>query len=391
MVKAGVDRLLKMEVAWKNQRIGLVTNDAAKTAHQAATRCALLQEGFNLVKIFSPEHGISAAGADGAPMKDLTDPLTELPIISLYGDKLAPRPSDLSDLDLLLFDIPDAGTRFYTYLWTLSYCLEICAKEKKKFIVLDRPNPLSGELSLAAGPFLDEISCSSFIGRWSIPIRHSCTLGELALYFNEVRKIGCPLEVIPCLHWKRSQFYPATQWPFTPPSPALQAFDNMLFYPGTCLIEATNLHEGRGTKEAFAMVAAPWLDTRLLQSHLSAYGVDGIDFVEKSFVSNSNRYTGQNCNALLFSACAPQQFDPVRFGFLLIKCIKDHFSSFEWSVYPTLVNPSGKEHLDRLVGVHDARAWFDLPLPAFEQLIAAQCIVSRSWPSMVSSFLLYEE
>lgn len=188
MVKTGIDILLEHTPSWKQSRIGLVTNDAALTGQGIASRKAILDNGFNLVRIFSPEHGLSATGADGAPMKDQKDPLTGLPVISLYGEKVAPAADDLCDLDLLLFDIPDAGTRFYTYLWTLTYCLEVCASTKTTLIVLDRPNPLSGILSLAGGPFLDESNCSSFIGRWSIPIRHSCTLGELALYFNQEKK-----------------------------------------------------------------------------------------------------------------------------------------------------------------------------------------------------------
>lgn len=389
MVKAGVDIVLQQLPEWRQQRIGLVTNNAARTCQGLSSRKALLDNRFNLIKIFSPEHGISAAGSDGAAMQDQIDLLTNLPVISLYGDKLAPSATDLLDLDLLLFDIPDAGTRFYTYLWTLSYCLEICGITQTTLIVLDRPNPISGDISLASGPFLEEASCSSFIGRWSMPVRHSCTLGELALYFNAEKKIDCPLRIICCKGWERQQFYVDTQWKFAAPSPALQGFKNIIFYPGTCLLEATNLHEGRGTDQAFALVAAPWLDTTMLRHQLMARGALGIDFSEGNFISSSGRYRGETCNALFFSVDDHRQFDSVWFGFLLVKCIKDLFSSFAWDVYPTAVNPTGQQHLDRLTGVSGSQQWFDLSFEEFKEHIRDKCSTSSHWGDKITPFLLY--
>ncbi|MFM8591814.1 MAG: exo-beta-N-acetylmuramidase NamZ domain-containing protein [Sphingomonadales bacterium] len=390
MVKSGTDIVLQQVPVWRKQRIGLVTNDAACTLQGISSRKALLDSGFNLIKIFSPEHGISAAGADGAPMHDQSDPLTRLPVISLYGEKLAPSANDLADLDVLLFDVPDAGTRFYTYLWTLSYCLEVCASVQKPLIVLDRPNPISGLLSLAGGPFLDEARSSSFIGRWSIPIRHSCTLGELALYFNQEKKIGCSLQIICCEGWARHQFYPDTNWKFIPPSPALQQFESLLLYPGTCLLEATNLYEGRGTKQAFSLVAAPWLDTRLLRDRLLACGDLGVNFTEETLRSSGARYAGETCKALLFSVTDFRQFDAVFFGFLLIKCLKDNFSAFAWATYPTAVNPTGQHHLDRLSGVPNSQDWFDLSIDQFKILIRDRCATSKTWSDKINPFLLYK-
>ena len=175
----GIDRILAQSPEWKTKRIGLLTNDAAKTSSGVLNRTALIEAGFNLVKLFSPEHGITATGEDGAKMDDTNDPITGLPIISLYGNKFMPTANDLEEVELMLFDIPDAGTRFYTYLWSMTYWIEAAAKFKKQVIVLDRPNPLGGDLSMAKGPMLDD-SISSFIGRFNIPIKHQCTMGELA-------------------------------------------------------------------------------------------------------------------------------------------------------------------------------------------------------------------
>ena len=202
----GIDHLLQLSaIEWKHSRIGLVTNEAATTHAMEPTRLVLQKAGFNIRKLFSPEHGLNVKGADGAPMLNGVDELTDLPVISLYGQKLAPDQTDMEDLDCLVFDVPDAGVRFYTYLWTLSYLLEACARYQKPLIVLDRPNPISGLADLQEGPFLDEI-CASFIGRWNIPLRHSCTLGELALYFNANRGIKANITVIPCQGWNRSSW-----------------------------------------------------------------------------------------------------------------------------------------------------------------------------------------
>ena len=189
----GVDVLLATEIIpWKSQRIGMVTNEAATTQSLVPSRLALQ-------KLFSPEHGISAKGADGAPMLNGFDELTDLPIVSLYGQKLAPTAEDLADIDLIVFDVPDIGVRFYTYLWTLSYLIESAATQKTPLIILDRPNPISGLMELNEGPLLDP-HCTSFIGRWPMPIRHGCTLGELALYYNTQRNINATLEIIPSLY-----------------------------------------------------------------------------------------------------------------------------------------------------------------------------------------------
>jgi uncharacterized protein YbbC (DUF1343 family) len=169
----GIDIILQNEPNWKMERIGILTNDAAKTNSGIISRKALKEAGFNLIKIFSPEHGIQAMGVDGAFMENGMDEITGLSIISLYGEKLMPTADDLKDIDIMLFDIPDAGTRFYTYLWSMTYWIEAAAKYHKQVIILDRPNPLGGSLSMSEGPMLDA-SLTSFIGRFNMPIKHQC-------------------------------------------------------------------------------------------------------------------------------------------------------------------------------------------------------------------------
>jgi uncharacterized protein YbbC (DUF1343 family) len=170
---AGIDRLLASPPDWRHSRIALVTNEGATTSGFRPSRQALLAAGFRLVKLFSPEHGLSATGPDGQRMADGYDRLTGLPVLSLYGSRLAPDEEALADVDLVLFDVPDIGARFYTYLWTLTHVMEACARFGRRLVIADYGNPLSGRLELAEGPLLDEAHCSSFIGRWALPVRHS--------------------------------------------------------------------------------------------------------------------------------------------------------------------------------------------------------------------------
>ncbi len=387
-IRFGIDRLLHTQPSWKEQRIGFVTNHAATTHDLLPSRKALQEHSFHLVTLFSPEHGLDMVGADGHEMHDGTDLLTGLPVTSLYSSKLAPSSEDLSGIDILLFDIPDVGSRFYTYLWTLTYTMEACAKSGKKLVVLDRPNPISGNLDLAEGPMLDELQ-ASFIGRWAMPVRHSCTLGELALYFNAIKNIGCNLEVISCEGWERNFFQPDWGIRFVPTSPAIQSFETMLLYPGMCLLEATNISEGRGTDRAFTVAGAPWINGTDIAGIFHAMGLDEIEVTALEFTPGDSKYTGQVCRGIQVSPREPGYFQPVFFGLLLIRVIRERYPEhFAWAPYPTLVNPTGRQHLDKLLGIENSEALFELSLPKF---IAAITRLTRcgEWKEAVGEYLLY--
>lgn len=388
MIYFGIDNLLQQSPDWKTARIGLVTNHAATTRSLVPSRQALLEAGFKIVKLFSPEHGLDVKGADGQPMRDGVDPLTGLGVTSLYSGKLSPDEADHAELDVILFDIPDIGCRFYTYLWTMTHVMESCARYGTRLIVLDRPNPVSGLMDLAEGPVLDE-SQSSFIGRWSLPVRHSCTLGELALYFNETKKLGCKLEVIKCSGWRREMFQPDWGTTFVATSPAICRFEAMQLYPGLCLLEATNVSEGRGTDWSFQSVGAPWLQAKKMAQILAQMGMDELRFTAGSFIPAHSKFAGQRCEALHFEVVDALAFKPVFFGMLLMKMIRDiHGALFRWDVYPTLVNPAGTHHLDKLLGVGGSEQLFELPLQSF--LAKAQQLTAvREWETAVSGYLLY--
>ena len=282
----GIDLFLSEPGVNKNSRFAMVTNNAAFTADKLLSRLGLVKSGFNLVKIFSPEHGISVRGEDGAFQNHSIDVKTNLPIISLYGDRLIPAEEDLKDVDVVLFDIPDVGCRFYTYLWTMTHTMEACAGHKKQLIIMDRANPITGNLSMSEGPLLDEQKCSSFIGRWSIPIRHSCTLGELANYFSNKKVNGLDLRIIKMKNWDRDQFTNE----FYPTSPAIQNISTALVYPGMGLLEGINVNEGRGSDKPFMQFGAPWINAEKLLNEIGLKGSAGIIIKPATYIPESSLY-----------------------------------------------------------------------------------------------------
>jgi len=379
-VISGIDAFLQNSEVNKNSRFAIVTNNAAFTSDRILSRLAVVEKGFNLVKIFSPEHGISVKGADGSYQKDSIDIKTMLPIISLYGDRLMPGEEDLKDIDIVLFDIPDVGCRFYTYLWTMSYVMEACAKYNKPLIILDRPNPIGGNLEMAEGPMLDEASCASYIGRWSIPIRHSCTLGELATYFSNKKIKGLDLKVVPIKNWDRNQ----VTNDFYPTSPAIQNISTALIYPGMGLLEGININEGRGTDKPFMQFGAPWIIAEELQMVLKNKNIAGFDLKSCSYTPADSLYKNETCYGLELNLTDANKFRPVAFAIDLISVLfKLYPHQVKERAYVTNVNPTGGGHLDKLLGVKNS----------FQVLKSGASIptdVLENWPSEISSLLLYK-
>ena len=378
-VISGIDIFLQDPEINKNSRFAIVTNNAAFTSAGILSRLELVNKDFNIIKIFSPEHGISVKGADGSFQKDSMDIKTALPIFSLYGDRLMPTEEDLKDIDIVLFDIPDVGCRFYTYLWTMTYVMEACAKYNKPLIILDRPNPIGGNLEMAEGPMLDEKNCASFIGRWSIPIRHSCTLGELAAYFSKKKIKGLDLKVVPIKNWDRghiaNNFYPT--------SPAIQNISTALVYPGMGLLEGININEGRGTDKPFLQFGAPWINTEELKVEIKDKKIAGIEIKPCSFLPTDSLYKNEKCYGLELNLTDANKFHPVAFGVHLISTLFNLFPhEIKERAYITNVNPTGGGHLDKLLGLKNA---FEL----FRSNASIETNVSDYWPEEIANSLLY--
>ena len=379
----GIDSLLSDPNYDKNSQFAIVTNNAAFTSQRILSRLALVKNGFNLIKIFSPEHGISVRGDDGVYQKHSTDIKTDLPVISLYADRLMPTEDDLNDIDVVLFDIPDVGCRFYTYLWTMTYTMEACARYNKQMIILDRPNPIGGNLDMAEGPMLDELNCSSFIGRWSIPIRHSCTLGELANYFSVKKINGLDLRIIVAQNWQRDQLAGTDLFDFYPTSPAIQNISTALVYPGMGLLEGINVNEGRGTSNPFMQFGAPWINGEELKNALAQKNLTGVDIKSHSYIPGESLYKNEMCNGLELKIVDSNRFHPVSFGIALISALLKLYPEYlKERAYVTNANPSGSGHLDKLLGIKNA---FDL----LRSNASVEANVSQSWPEEIEAYLLY--
>jgi uncharacterized protein YbbC (DUF1343 family) len=384
----GIDIILQNEPHWKKDRIGMLTNDAAKTNKGIVSRLALKEAGFNLIKIFSPEHGIKVTGADGAFMNDGLDEITELPIISLYGEKFMPSQNDLANIDVLLFDVPDAGTRFYTYLWSMTYWIEAAAKFNKQVIILDRPNPLGGSISMSEGPMLDD-TLTSFIGRFNIPIKHQCTFGELAMYFNAVQGWNANIKIIKCDGWNREKMFYDWNLQWVSPSPALQNIEASILYPGLCFFEATNLSVGRSTKYAFEWIGAKWINIAAMTMACQTILREDLKIEPISLPITINGMSTET-NGIRVKVIEPHYYDAVLNGLLLLKIIKDiHPKYFKWMPYPTTANPSGENHLSLLLGVPNAESIFDLPLQQWLQKMGVLLRVDE-WRTLIEPHLIYK-
>ncbi len=386
-LQCGIDIILQNEPNWKQKRIAFLTNDAAKTNKGIISRLALQQAGFQLTKIFSPEHGINAMGADGAFIENGIDTITGIPITSLYGGQYMPSASDLAAIDIMLFDIPDAGTRFYTYLWSMTYWIEAAAINQKQVIILDRPNPLGGQMIMSEGPMLDN-SISSFIGRFNIPIKHQCTLGELANYFNQTLQWKANLTIVQCENWNRAKQFYDWNLKWSAPSPALQNMEAALLYPGLCFFEATNVSVGRGTKYSFEWIGATWLNIPAIQMVWQSILKDAF-IIETVSLPIENEGISVNTNGIRIKVIEPTYYEAVLNGLLLLKMIKDiHPTQFKWMPYPTNANPTGKNHLSLLLGIPNAEEIFELPLQQWLQKITLNVKVD-SWRKRIAPYLLY--
>lgn len=371
MVSFGADRLaLDPSLLGRARRIALATNDAARSAFEPGirTRSLLLDAGLPIARLFSPEHGLHVTAPDGAPIDDSTDTLTGLPIVSLYGGRFAPGADALRDLDAVVVDLPDVGARCYTYTWTLTHLIDACAVAGIPVWVLDRPNPLSGLLRRAEGPLLEPVYYSH-IGRHDIPLRHSLTMGELALLWQRERRPDAKVNVIECEGWHRELTWADLGLPWVPTSPAMNCFQAVVLYPGLVLFEATNLSVGRGTTHAFRTVGAPWFDPAAVQAQLHERLLRGVRIEATSFTPRSGPYAGERCEGLAFHVTDVDALHPAALGIALLADIAmTHRDQFAWAAYPTAANPTGAGHLERLVGNGEVRVCVERAMRTREAL-----------------------
>lgn len=287
----------------RGARLGVVAHPASIDAGGRHLVDRLAQDGrFRVTRLFGPEHGVRGEAQDMEAVAEPADRATGLPIVSLYGDSedsLRPKPEHLAGLDAIVYDLQDVGTRFYTFVYTLSYVLEAAREADIPVVVLDRPNPIGG--LAVEGPVLDP-AMASFVGRFPLPVRHGMTTGELACLFRDTYSIGGDLRVVPMSGWTRDMYYESTGLPWVLPSPNMPTPDTAQVYPGGCLVEGTNLSEGRGTTRPFELVGAPWIDAAAFADALGhagdAEGLDGVLFRAAWFRPTFQKHAGRSCGGV---------------------------------------------------------------------------------------------
>ncbi|GGX37224.1 exo-beta-N-acetylmuramidase NamZ family protein [Streptomyces chartreusis] len=352
----------------EGQKVGIVTNPTGVTRtvrHIVDVMHA--DERVNLRAVFGPEHGFRGTAQAGGSEGRYDDPATGLPVYDTYlksGQPLADI-FTASGVDTVVFDIQDAGARFYTYIWTLFDCMEAAALAGKRFVVLDRPNPVTGRA--AQGPVL-HMEFSTFVGRRPVSQAHGMTVAELARLFNgEFLTTPVPLETVRMSGWKRSSFYDAWGLPWVPPSPNMPTPDTALVYSGTCLFEGTNLSEGRGTTRPFELLGAEGIDRRWAEA-AEALGLPGVHFREAYFAPTFSKFQGKTVGGVQIHIHDRAAYDPVRTGIALLVTAKKVWSGFAWRPDNWIDKLTGNTRVRTLI---DAGASADEVVADWQQELSA--------------------
>lgn len=347
-VKNGIDVIDRYSHLFEGKRIGLVTGPTGLNKRMEST-IDLFKQRFDLRALYSPEHGVRGNVQAGVHVDTYTDDRTGVPVYSLYGKNRKPSKEMLEAIDVLVMDIQDIGSRYYTYLYTLSYCMQACAEQGITFAYLDRVNPLGG-LEVEGG--ILDTQFSSFVGMHPITPRYGLTAGELARLFNTEYKFGCKLEIVPIEGWTRDMYLQDTDLLWVNPSPNMTSMDAAVLYNGTCLFEGTNLSEGRGTTKPFEMIGAPWIDAFELARRMNAFNLAGVLFRPVFFEPTFSKHKGQLCGGIQAHITDHRAIRPVEVGLRLLYAIMDLDDRFEW-LPPASEN--GHYFIDLLTGGTDVR------------------------------------
>jgi uncharacterized protein YbbC (DUF1343 family) len=380
-VRPGIDVLLTDSLTVvRGRRVGLVTNQAGVDAHGISDVVRLRSAGVRLVALFSPEHGFRGAAEPGAAVASSLDSATGLPIYSLYGKSTAPTDAMLDGIDLLLVDLQDAGTRYYTYLFTTVEVMRSAARRGIRVVVLDRPDPIGGPVQ---GNVLDTAYASP-VGLLATPMRYGMTLGELARLARADLGLTTDLGVVPVAGWRRGVPLEATGLPFIPPSPNLRSIESLYHYPGLCLFEGTNLSVGRGSGAPFEQVGAPWLDTAAVLARLRAARLAGVRFTGTAFTPRSpgdGKYGDTLVTGIRLRVTGREAYDPAATAVHLLAAVRAvHPDRFQWIA----------RHFDRLAGGPRLRTELDAGTdPA--AIVAGWAPALRAFEQRRRPFLLYPE
>lgn len=381
MIYFGADQPEKYAPLLKGARVGLITSPTGRTSDYRST-IDVLRGVCDLCALFGPEHGVRGDCQAGAFVPQYTDGRSGLPVYSLYG-KDSKRFSEemLRTFDVLVYDIQDVGSRYYTFLSTLLYAVEDCAKAGKRVVVLDRPNPLGGEI--VEGDVLDE-ALSSFVGCYPLTNRYALTAGEFARMVNAERKLGCDLEVVPCEGWRRNMMFPEWGGLWIMPSLNIPRFETALLYVGTCLVEGTNLSEGRGTADPFAVIGAPYItDGETLAADFNRIKLPGIVATPQFFEPTASKHQGKLCGGVHLHVTDAKKIRPLCAGVMLLDLIRDRYPD-DFAFLPPY-KPGGRPFISLLAG----HRRFEQPGWTAEEILSDQAGREKEFARRKQLFHLY--
>ncbi len=330
----GIDNLIARKFkALQGTKVGLCTNISCCDSHMYPTFMRFMENtNVHIRTIFVPEHGLFGALQDQIKAPSFYDRKDRVVVYSVYNDRLVPDRQIKNKIDILVIDLQDIGTRYYTFVWSAILLIEQMARLGKKVIILDRPNPLNG--SRVQGPVLEK-RFISFVGLYPIPVRHGMTIGELCMLVCSEMNINVDLQIIKMRGWRRQSYYDETGLPWTMPSPNMPSLDTALVYPGMCLLEGTNVSEGRGTTRPFETFGAPWIDPRKLVRELTRRKIPGVLFRPTYFIPTFNKYCDTLCGGAQMYVTNRKRFNPVTAGLEIVRLIKEHYPrAFRWRTPP---------------------------------------------------------
>jgi uncharacterized protein YbbC (DUF1343 family) len=386
-VESGLEMLVHRRPALlRRQRIALLAHQASIDGHYA--HAITLLRDLRTVKLralLAPEHGLWGAPQDHVRIAGARDPVTGLPVWSLYGERREPTTAMLRGVDALVIDLQDVGSRYYTFIWTMALAMRVCARIGVRVIVLDRPNPLGG--ALVEGNVADP-AFASFVGLYPLAVRHGMTIGEVAAYLNEQHAIGCRLTVVPMRGWRRSMLWEDTGLPWVAPSPNMPTPDTARVYSGGCLIEGTNLSEGRGTTRPFEWIGAPYLDAHRFAAVLERERLPGVRFRPARFQPTFQKWAGRLCEGVQVHVIDAARFKPFLTGLAEIAVARRLAPrGFAWR-RPPYEFEKRRLPIDILCGTDRIRTAIEsgTPLPAIER--AWQHDLDR-WKRRRARYLMY--
>jgi len=351
-IQSGLDVLIDRGFdLLRDRRLGLLAHAASVNGELVHAQSIFLDAGLDLRLLMGPEHGLSGGSQDMQAVEHQGG--REIPIVSLYGksiEDLSPGPELLDQIDLLVVDLQDIGSRYYTYAASMLYSMRACARAGVAVVVLDRPNPLGGKM--LEGPLLGE-GFHSFVGEFPVPVRHGLTIGEMARLASKGMDIE--LTVIEMKGWRREMWFDQTGLPWVMPSPNMPSLDTAMVYPGSCLVEATNISEGRGTTRPFELVGAPWIDARRLSRMMAGRVGAGARFRPVTFKPTFQKLRGKNCHGIQVHVTDRHVFEPFRFGLELLRTLLEIApDQFSWRTEPYEF-VSDRPAIDLLCGTDEVR------------------------------------